>query len=121
MGDMDMFLLMYVFMYMCTCKCMRVNMYISIYTVIWQRLQHTCQHPEDGEASLRRAASLSISSFSVFVSLCVCLRVFCVMLCFVCCVLCVSVCVSVLLVVFGVSTMKVSECLDMCTCNPQRS
>ena len=107
----------HVHMYMYACE----YAYLYIYTVIWQRLQHTCQHPEDGKASWRRAASLSISSFSVFVSLCVCLRVFCVMLCFVCCVLCVSVCVSVFLVVFGVSAMKVSECLDMCTCDTQWS
>ena len=32
----------------------------------------------DGEASLRRAASLSLSSFSVSVSLCLCLCVLCV-------------------------------------------
>ena len=88
---------------------MRVIMYIFKYTVISQRLQHKCQHPEDGEASLRRAASLSISSFSVFVSLCVSLRVLCLMLCFVC--LCVSGCVW--------SKRNESECLDMCTCNRQ--
>ena len=44
-------------------------------------MRDKCQHPEDGETSLRRAASLSISSFSVFFlcpSLCVCLRVLCV-------------------------------------------
>ena len=66
-------------------------------------MPHTCQHPEN-EASLKSAASLSISSLSLCLSPCVlCVgvrglrRVF------------VSRCVW--------SKRNESECLDMCTCN----
>ena len=67
--------------------------------------RHTCQHPEYGEASLRRAASLCLSSFSVF-SLCLCLRV---MLCCVGVALCVVVVVVVVVVVEEVVVVVVED------------
>ena len=67
-------------------------------------MRHTCQHLEDGDASLSSAASLTTSSL---LCLSLCLSPY-VVFDVVFCVLCVSVCVSVFLVVFGASAMKVN-------------
>ena len=70
---------------------------MCIHVYVWRCLRRpTCQHPEDGVASLRRAGSLSLSPLSLSSlsrSLCVCLRVLCVMLCVCVCVVVVVVCV----------------------------